>query len=91
MKLLSLVFLLISVVSVGANDTVEPTKQELESCKNTRAGQQFKGCCTYKDCGWCGFYQRCCYKTGADDAYWHAAYTGECHCGVDDYPQDTCF
>lgn len=71
---------------VLANDTV-PMPPGAESACKSGGGMGGGVCCSYSDCETCGFfYQRCCYKSDRN------AYSrGACLCGVNSYPQGTCF
>lgn len=85
MKLISLVFLSGFAVSVLANETVPMTPQQEQQCRK-EGGVTPADCCDYNDCPGCGFYERCCYKSSQQPTS-----RGACECGVDDYPQGTCF
>ncbi|KAI5804314.1 hypothetical protein EDC01DRAFT_642855 [Geopyxis carbonaria] len=37
-----------------------------------------ESCDTYSDCGFCGFYERCCYKEGGHSS----SERGHCMCGI---------
>lgn len=70
---------------VLANDTIPVSSDAYDSCRRD-GGLGQGGCCSYSDCGYCGFYERCCYK-GDRDEYSR----GSCKCGVNSYKQGTCY
>ena len=67
-----------------ANETVKLTQEEEDQCRKqnyvTGTG------CDYTDCQRCLFTERCLYKPGGDRTS-----VGVCYCGVDSFPQGTCF
>lgn len=85
MKLTILALTLVAGIAM-ANDTVSMDPADEKRC---RERQVFEGspCCTYSDCQGCGFQQRCCLRYGSEprDA------KGQCMCGVNKFPQGTCF
>ncbi|CVL08520.1 uncharacterized protein FMAN_05220 [Fusarium mangiferae] len=67
-----------------ANNTVPMSEDEEIRCQQESSNNGY--CCSYADCGFCGFYERCCYKRSGD-----ATDEGHCKCGVNSFPQGTCF
>jgi hypothetical protein len=80
------IFVIVGIIGVAvANDTVYMTDAEKRECKNRRIPGTTITCCDYDDCPWCGFYERCCYKPAGGWEF------GACHCGVNSFPQGTCY
>lgn len=82
------IFTLTVIASIAlANDTVQLPPDAEEACRGTAVGGDGgTACCTYSDCGWCGFKQRCCHRYEDESPYEQ----GVCECGVNSFPQGTC-
>ena len=79
-------FALMALLGIAlANETVPLPEKDDEQC---RQGQGLgDACCKYSDCKLCLFQERCCYKPGGVKA----SGRGACLCGVNSYPQGTCY
>ncbi|KAF9390090.1 hypothetical protein CPB97_009987 [Podila verticillata] len=79
------ILLLYAASFVVANTTVH---RPSDYSKNRDAPGDYAGgatlCNTYHDCARCGLYERCCQASTP-------LAIGYCRCGVNSYPQGTCF
>ena len=82
-------FVMVGIIGVAiANDTVYMNEFQKLRCEDLEASGGRGGghkCCDYHQCANCGIYERCCYKPG------DGGDIGDCMCGVNAYPQGTCY
>jgi hypothetical protein len=83
------IFVIVGIIGVAvANNTVYMNQAENEHCRNLEAGGALAGggkCCDFNSCHLCFLKERCCYKEFGGGS------VGRCKCGVNDYPQGTCY
>ena len=83
------ILVIVGIIGVAvANETVGMTENEKRICRDRlSSGPGLVGhhCCDYDDCPGCFLWTRCCYKPAGGWDF------GNCFCGVNSFPQGTCY